>query len=271
MEQLQAQMTQMLLQPHELQQKYDAAAAAAAAAAANAQLHQEAQQSATAATQAQQQAAAQAAQCAAYQAEQQAQQQQQQTQQHMPVVDARGIGKPSTFDPKSISEQSKFNACAFKLTNFNNGPIPHPRHFTKLAFEQSADISSIDVYRECTAAGITDVEADQAQTQLHALLVSVTEGEAATIVENSGEDNGLEAFRRLTRRYAPNNAGRKRAVLDYILALPRRKMAGLQKALENRRDEEAHHSVRAKTQKDFGGRHQADIHSRHCTSTPHCS
>ena len=224
MEQIQQQLAMVVQQMADLQAQY------AAATASNASLHQQAQASAAAAQAAQAQAAA------AVQAAQQAAQQQAQTQhqiQHHPVVDIRGIGKPATFDPKNMTEEAKFNTWSFKLTSFLNSHVAHARHLMRWATEQTIDIGLGDLHRECQGAGISNLEAERVQLQLYALLVSVTEGEAATIVEKSGEDNGLEAFRRLTKRYDPSNAGRKRAILDTILSFPQVKMPELRRALED--------------------------------------
>jgi len=184
---------------------------------------QQAQAQAAAATQAAANAAASAAAAAS-----------QPPRQQTAVVDTRGIGKPMTFDPKhNTVDEAKFNSWAFKLTNYVNASVPNARPLMKWALERSMDIDGTQLHAELQASGISDEDGNQVQRQLYALLVSITEGEAATIVENSGEDNGLEAWRRLTKRFDPNNAGRKRAILDTILALPRVKMNDLQNALEN--------------------------------------
>jgi len=184
---------------------------------------QQAQAQAAAATQAAANAAAQAAAAAV-----------QPPRQQSAVVDTRGIGKPMTFDPKhNTVDEAKFNSWAFKLTNYVNASVDNARPLMKWALERSMDIDGAQLHAELQAQGISDDDGNQVQRQLYALLVSITEGEAATIVENAGEDNGLEAWRRLTKRFDPNNAGRKRAILDTILALPRVKMQELQNALEN--------------------------------------
>ena len=84
----------------------------------------------------------------------------------------------------------------------------------KWALKRKTDIGGQVLHAELQA----NAEGNLVQGQLYALLVSITEGEAATIVENAGEDNGLEAWRR--KRYDPNNAGRKRAILDTMLDYP---------------------------------------------------
>jgi hypothetical protein len=184
---------------------------------------QQAQAQAAAATQAAASAAAQAAAAAV-----------QQPRQQTAVVDTRGIGKPATFDPKhNTVDEAKFNSWAFKVTNYINASVTNARPLMKWALERTLDIDGNQLHAECQSEGISDEDGDQVQRQLYALLVSITEGEAATIVENAGDDNGLEAWRRLTKRFDPNNAGRKRAILDTILALPRVKMQELQNAIEN--------------------------------------
>jgi hypothetical protein len=222
MQQLMQEIQNVRAENQNLQQAQVQAQAAAQASAAQAAIQlQQAQAQAAAATQAAANAAAQAA-AAAGPPRQNA------------VVDTRGIGKPATFDPKhNTVDEAKFNSWAFKVTNYINASVMHARTLMKWSLERGMDIDGAQLHAECQAEGIADEEGDVVQRQLYALLVSITEGEAATIVENAGEDNGLEAWRRLTKRFDPNNAGRKRAILDTILALPRVKMNELQNAIEN--------------------------------------
>jgi hypothetical protein len=57
-------------------------------------------------------------------------------------------------------------------------------------------------------------------TKLHAILVSITEGDAFRIVDSARDCNGLESYRLLTKRYEPKNPGTKRALLKSIINNP---------------------------------------------------
>ena len=59
---------------------------------------------------------------------------------------------------------------------------------------------------------------DDKQAQLYAVLQTQCEKEAFTIVRPSGKGQGLEAWRRLCRRFDPSTGGRRRAVLRNVLS-----------------------------------------------------
>lgn len=54
-------------------------------------------------------------------------------------------------------------------------------------------------------------------TQLYAVLQTLCEGEAFTIVRSAGKHNGLDAWRRLVRRFDPSTGGRRRTLLRHLL------------------------------------------------------
>jgi hypothetical protein len=60
----------------------------------------------------------------------------------------------------------------------------------------------------------------QFSMKLHAILVSITEGDAFSIVDSARDCNGLESYRLLTKRYEPKNPGAKRALLKSIINNP---------------------------------------------------
>lgn len=64
------------------------------------------------------------------------------------------------------------------------------------------------------------------------MLFQVTDDEAWNLCQNSGRGNGLEAWRKLTRRYDPATGVRRRNLLRSVLRCGRCKLEGLNGALE---------------------------------------
>ena len=58
---------------------------------------------------------------------------------------------------------------------------------------------------------------EEKDAQLHAALQTLCEGEAFTLVRSAGRGAGLEAWRKLHRRYDPSTGGRRRALLRQVL------------------------------------------------------
>ena len=54
-------------------------------------------------------------------------------------------------------------------------------------------------------------------TQVYATLNQLCDGESWDIVQNSGKNNGFEAWRKLHRRFDPSTGGRKRNLLKSII------------------------------------------------------
>jgi hypothetical protein len=68
--------------------------------------------------------------------------------------------------------------------------------------------------------------------QLYALLGSLVENEAITIMQNTAIDHGFEAWRKLNKRFHPQTGGRKRSNLDAIIRPGNFKLTELQQAIE---------------------------------------
>ena len=60
----------------------------------------------------------------------------------------------------------------------------------------------------------------------------MTEGEACDIVKNTTADNGLEAWRKLTRRFDPHTGQRKRNLMSGILQPGNFKLSELSSSIE---------------------------------------
>ena len=60
----------------------------------------------------------------------------------------------------------------------------------------------------------------------------MTEGEACDIVKNTTPDQGLEAWRKVTKRFDPHTGQRKRTLMSSILQPGQFKLAELSSAIE---------------------------------------
>ena len=74
---------------------------------------------------------------------------------------------------------------------------------------------------------------EQANAQFHALLQTLREKEAFTVVRSAGKNRGFEGWRRLLRRFDPRTGNRRRAMLRHILTPTKvTKVEDLSSALE---------------------------------------
>ena len=151
-------------------------------------------------------------------------------EQRQTLVDTKGLGKPSSFD----GAEEKFLPWKTRTENFIIGVYPDIAPALEWAEEQTAPIDSVDV-----AAAFGNPDEDEfiqglvdKQQQLFMVLQQLCEKEAFDLVTNCGKGKGLEAWRKLNRRYDPATGGRKRTLLRHILSPTRVKFEDLSGALE---------------------------------------
>ena len=122
------------------------------------------------------------------------------------IIDIKGIGKPKEFD----GSDAKWKTFALRLTDFVCGVFENAKDTMEWAVGSVAPIDDLDL-----APGDVELN-EQFNRQLHSALLHLCEGEALQIVENS-DHNGLEAWRKLNRRYDPQTIGRKRSTMARLL------------------------------------------------------
>ena len=110
------------------------------------------------------------------------------------------------FEPTAAS----WKDCAFKFENMATAVVPSSRDSLEWAAQQETPISTVDDVE----AGLDSVEVIP---QVYVALAEVLEGEALDIVQNTTRGAGLEAWRKLVRRFDPETTGRKRTLLSRIL------------------------------------------------------
>lgn len=142
------------------------------------------------------------------------------------LVDTRGIGKPSVFD----SDMKKWKTWSFKYTNFATAVYAKIGVLLDWAIEQQDPID--DLLLADLPGGITaDMAVDLSQ-QIYTSVAQLVDGEALAIVQNVIKGRGLEAWRRLSRRFDPQTAGRRRNIMGQILYPGQQKLHELSAAIE---------------------------------------
>ena len=146
------------------------------------------------------------------------------------LIDLKGLGRPEKFDNKEES----FVMWARRTQNFIAGAYLEAREILAQAAEceEVVTVQSIDIKDLKSTEG----EVAEINDQVYTVALSLTHGEAADIVVGAGEGAGLEAWRKLHRRYDPLTLGRSRGLLKEIINPGRAKLEDLQGAIERLED-----------------------------------
>ena len=130
------------------------------------------------------------------------------------LTDMQGVGKPYVF--KSV--EAEFYVWSCKIESYMLSIYPT----LEAPLTWSIDVMG-EITREMidlsfgTGADLVDQvdELEDKCTQVRSLLHYYTDGESFDIVNAVPSWNGLEAWRRLTRRYNPFTGGRRRNILSH--------------------------------------------------------
>ena len=146
------------------------------------------------------------------------------------LVDTKGLGKP----PPLKNTEGEFVSWARRTENFVVSVHPGARDVLTWAVErESATVA------EAKAATEVVMRLDTLRMladQLYTVLMTLVEGESFDILVGSGSGEGLEAWRRLHKRWDPLTIGRARGLLREILSPGRAKLVELQGAVERLED-----------------------------------
>ena len=122
---------------------------------------------------------------------------------HRAFIECRAFSKLATFD----SEAASWKDWAFKFENMAAAMVPSLR-------------DTLDWVQDTPILNVDDVEAGpdsvEINPQVYVALAELLEGEALDIVQNTTRGAGLEAWRKLVRRFDPQTVGRKRTLLSRI-------------------------------------------------------
>ena len=140
---------------------------------------------------------------------------------HRAFIESRAFSKLASFDSKAPS----WKDWAFKFENMAAAMVPSSRDTLDWAAQQDTPILNVDDVE----AGPDSVEINP---QVYVALAELLEGEALDIVQNTTRGAGLEAWRKLARRFDPQTAGRKRTLLSRIVDPGTVKVHELSRAIE---------------------------------------
>ena len=123
-------------------------------------------------------------------------------------IESRAFSKLASFDSKAAS----WKDWACKFENMAAAVAPSSRDSLERAAQQGAPILTVDDVE----AGPDSVEVNP---QVYVALAELLEGEALDTLQNTTRGAGLEAWRKLVRRFDPQSTGRKRTLRSRILNL----------------------------------------------------
>eukprot|EP00434_Breviolum_minutum_P004221 symbB.v1.2.003720.t1/scaffold176.1/size287750/2 len=132
------------------------------------------------------------------------------------LIDTKGLAKPEKF---SGAEES-FLYWRTRIESFVTSLVPEMEEVLEWAEELDDEVTRSkirDVWGEADPTEKTIEDIESIDSQLYAMLQTLCEKEAFTIVRSAGKNLGLEAWRRLVKRYDPTTGGRRRAMLRHIL------------------------------------------------------
>ena len=141
------------------------------------------------------------------------------------LIDTRGIAKPSNF----TGEPRDWPVFSFKYLNFASCVYPQVREIAQFAQQQAGPIVEVDIDSEDLPENVEDI-----QNQMYSSLVQLMDGESFMIMQNCAHNvwRGLEAWRRLTKRYDPTGVNMQRSALQKVLHPGEAKMHDLSNAIE---------------------------------------
>ena len=149
-------------------------------------------------------------------------------------IESRAFSKLATFDSKAAS----WKDWAFKFENMAAAVVPSSRD-TLGAAQQDTPILNVDDVE----AGPDPVEINP---QVYVALAELLEGEALDIVQNTTRGAGLEAWRKLVRRFDLQTVGRKRTLMSRITNPGTVKVHELSRAIEQWEERVRSHQSRAR-------------------------
>ena len=148
------------------------------------------------------------------------------------LFDTKGLARPDRFEGK----EELFLHWRTKLEAFVTSVYPEMEQVLTWAEEEENEIDAALVLATWGPTNPTQVTIDGIEamcSQLHAVLQSLCENEAFSIVRSSGRGNGAEAWRKLVKRYDPSTGSRRRAMLKHVLSAQRvQKIEDLSHAIE---------------------------------------
>jgi hypothetical protein len=126
----------------------------------------------------------------------------------------KNMRSPEAFD----GNDKKFQEWKVKMTTYLKVKVPESTNIFKFIYKhQEKSVTDIAMDEMVNDLIIDKRLVENFSTSLHELLLRTTGGSAFEITNSVSDENGLEAWRKITRRYEPRTPGTKRALLMQIL------------------------------------------------------
>ena len=149
------------------------------------------------------------------------------------LIDPRGLGKPQVLGEEA---EQRFRLWSIKLEDYVSGVFGgRSREALEWASGMDSEITSADIdqnFGELADMNDQWEDIEEFNKQLYTVLRATTESIPFDIVENTQTGHGLEAWRRLHRRFDPSTGSRKRIMLQALTNPERASYETLQGALE---------------------------------------
>ena len=144
------------------------------------------------------------------------------------VVDVKGVGKPEMLGGKTEAVQKEWTTWSYKFTIWIGSQFEHGSDILEWSKQRDEEITSATLDR------MEDQyqEIKMLNAHLHVALVNLTKEEPLDIVKNSAKYMGLDAWRRLSRAYDPNNPQSNMRLLKKILQAQPTDINNLKQAIE---------------------------------------
>ena len=163
------------------------------------------------------------------------------------LVDSKGLGKPHPFN----NVEADFLKWSRKTSNYMNSVLKGLAPVLASAVDEEDAI----VWKKFQESNVdvTNEDLDDMNEQVYHCLVALTDGESFDLVIGSGEGNGLEAWRKLNRRWDPITAGRSKNLLKGIMNPGKAKIEDLMGAIERLEDLMRRYTTRRKADGNCAG------------------
>ena len=137
----------------------------------------------------------------------------------------KAVGRPPAFggDPK------EWNAWSFKFVTWMSAQFERGGEALDWAHEKGDETITLEMVAELARLN-PEAQTQKMNSQLHIALVALTVqgSEAFDLVRNAVKGCGFDAWRRLTKKYDPNNPQRNMMLLKKVLQPQRASIQGLQ-------------------------------------------
>ena len=139
------------------------------------------------------------------------------TRNKVTLFDTKGLARPDKYEGK----EELFLHWRTKLESFVTSVHPELEQVLVWAEEEENEIDAALVMATWGPVNPTQKTVEGVESmcsQLHAILQSLCENEAFSIVRSAGRGNGAEAWRKLVKRYDPSTGNRRRSMLKHVLS-----------------------------------------------------